>query len=83
MHLWRSKKNVSIFQLKETALFGAVKITLFWIWTAPCENMFSGIHRPGRQRSAYAYTQSDQDLHRLQIESLDTTVYMNGEQRPG
>ena len=53
------------------------------IWTAPCENVSSAICRRRRPRSACASAQSDQDLHCPLTESLDTTKYMNGEQKPG
>ena len=50
-------------------------------WTAPCENVPSCISGQRRSRSACAFAQSDQDLHCMLIESLDTTEYMDGEKK--
>ena len=49
--------------------------------TAPCNNV-SCICGQQRLRSANVSMQSDQGLHCLLTESLDTTECMNGEQRP-
>ena len=53
------------------------------IWAVPCENVSSGIRRQLRSRSACAFAQSDQGYHCPLTESLHTTEYMNGEQKPG
>ena len=47
-------------------------VRIMTIWTAACENVSSGICK-----------QSDQGLHCLLTELLDSTKRMNGEQRPG
>ena len=49
----------------------------FFIFTAS----INGLHHI--KMGLLAYIQSDQGLHCLLTESLDTTEYMNGEQRPG
>ena len=56
------------------------KVTLKW--AAPCKNLSLGICRQQRPRSACASAQSDQGLHCMLTESLDTTECKNGEQRP-
>ena len=53
------------------------------ILDAPGENISSGICVQQMPKSAYASAQFDQDLHCPLTESLDSTKYMNGEQRPG
>ena len=52
-------------------------------WAAPCKNMSLGIYGQQRPRSTCADAQSDQGLHCLQTESLDTVEWMNGEQKTG
>ena len=52
-------------------------------WAVPCENGSSGICGERRPKSACAFAQSDQGLHCLLTELLDTTECMHGEQRPG
>ena len=52
------------------------------IWAVPYENMSSAICGQRRPRSACASPQSDQGLHCLLTELLDTTEYITGEQRP-
>ena len=49
------------------------------IWAMPCKNMSSGIWGQQRPRLACASVQSDQGLHGLLTESLDTTECMNRE----
>ena len=49
------------------------------IQAVPCKNVSSGICGQQRPRSACASMQSDQGLHCLLTESLDTTECMNGE----
>ena len=49
----------------------------------PCKNMFSGICRQQRPRSACASVQSDQGFQCRLTESLDTIEFINGEQMPG
>ena len=46
---------------------------------APCGNMFLGICGQWRQRSACESTQSDQGLHYMLTESIDTIECINGE----
>ena len=52
-------------------------------WAVPFKNMSSGLCRQQRLSSACTSTQSDQGLHCLLTEWLDTIDGMNVEQRPG
>ena len=58
-------------------------IWILIIWATPCENLFSVVCQRRRPRSACTSMQSGQGLHCLLTETLDTTEYMNGEQKPG
>ena len=58
------------------------KFVTYYIWAMPCENMSLGICELQWPRSAGTPAQSDQGLHCLLTESLDTTECMNGEQSP-
>ena len=53
------------------------------IWAPSCENMSLAICGQWWPRTACAFTQSDQVLHCLLTESLDTTECMNRGQRLG
>ena len=73
----RLKKETN--EIKYQALFPEKIITK----ATPCKNVSSGICRQGRSRSACASAQSDQGLCCSLTESINTTEYLNGEQRPG
>ena len=49
------------------------------MWTAPCQNVSSGICGQLRPRSDCANAQSDQGLYCPQTESLNTTEYFNAD----
>ena len=70
----------SVFSLFEK-LFRSCEILIFnW---AMQKHVFRHICRQQRPRSACASTQSDQGIHYLLTESLDTTECLSGWQRPG
>ena len=56
---------------------------VFINWVATCKNVSLGKCRQWRSRSDCTSVQSDQGLHCLPTESLNTTECMNREQRPG
>ena len=66
-------------EIKYQALFPEKILTK----ATPYKNVSSGICRQGRSRSDCASAQSDQDLCCLLTESINTTEYLNGEQRCG
>ena len=51
------------------------------IWAAPSKNLFLGTRKQRRPRSACTSVQSDQGLHCLLKESLDTTECIKRQQR--
>ena len=71
-----------IFLSNESFTIIIVSIIIIIICSAQSGIVCSGIYGQRRPRSAYASAQFDQDLPWPLTESLDTTEYMHGEQRP-